>query len=84
VELELKYTVSEFRTRVRDNGFGIQPHVLQAGRAGHWGLAGMRERATRIGGLLKISSSVTAGTEIHLSVPGRIAFQPSPADRNWE
>lgn len=77
VELELKYTVSEFHTRIRDNGFGINPHVLQAGREGHWGLSGMRERATRIGGRLNISSRVTVGTEIHLSVPGRIAFQPS-------
>ena len=60
--------------RVRDNGCGIDPQVLSAGRAGHWGLTGMQERAMRIGGLLKISSSAIAGTEVQLSVPGSVAF----------
>ena len=60
--------------RIRDNGHGIDPQVLDKGRDGHWGLAGMRERATRIGGLLKILSSATAGTEVQLSIPSTIAF----------
>jgi signal transduction histidine kinase len=59
---------SDLRMNVRDNGCGIDPQVLHTGREGHWGLAGMRERATRLGGLLKISSSAT-GTEIELSLP---------------
>jgi len=32
-------------------------------------LAGMRERATKIGGRLEILSRATEGTEIQLSVP---------------
>jgi PAS domain S-box-containing protein len=68
VELELEYSDSALRMWVRDNGCGIDPRVLDAGRSGHWGLAGMRERATRLGGLLTISSSAT-GTEIELSLP---------------
>ena len=68
VELELEYSDTELRIRIRDNGCGIDPQVLEKGRNEHWGLAGMRERATRIGGLLKISSSAT-GTEIALSLP---------------
>jgi signal transduction histidine kinase len=63
--------------RVRDNGCGIDPQVLQSGREGHWGLAGMRERTAKIGGLLKISSGA-AGTEVQLSIPSGIAFQLSP------
>jgi len=59
----------------RDNGRGIDPQVLEKGRDGHWGLAGMRERATKIGGQLKILTSPTAGTEVQLSIPGRIAFR---------
>ena len=31
------------RARIRDNGCGIDPRMLDAGREGHWGLAGMRE-----------------------------------------
>jgi signal transduction histidine kinase len=60
--------------RVRDNGCGIDPQVLGPGRAGHWGLTGMRERAMRIGGLLNISSSSSAGTEVQVSVPRSVAF----------
>ena len=69
VELELEYSESELRMRIRDNGCGIEPRVLEKGRHGHWGLTGMRERATRIGGLLEILSSAAAGTEVQLSLP---------------
>ncbi|HZW95096.1 MAG TPA: PAS domain S-box protein [Candidatus Eremiobacteraceae bacterium] len=68
VEVELEYADSELRMRIRDNGCGVGPRVLETGREGHWGLAGMRERATRLGGLLKVFSSAT-GTEIELSLP---------------
>ena len=49
--------------------------MLEKGVKGHWGLAGMRERAERISGQFKISSSATAGTQILLSVPAQVAFQ---------
>jgi len=77
IDLELEYTDRNLTMRVRDNGRGIDQQVLYAGRKGHWGLTGMRERATRIGGLLKISSSATGGTEIQLSIPSDVAFQLS-------
>jgi PAS domain S-box-containing protein len=75
VECELEYADQDLQMRVRDNGVGIDPQVLHNGREGHWGLAGMRERAAKIGGLLNISSSASTGTEVRLSVPSRIAFQ---------
>jgi PAS domain S-box-containing protein len=78
IEFELEYADHELRMRISDNGCGIGPLALQSGREGHWGLAGMRERATRIGGLLTISSSATKETEVQLSIPGDIAFQLSP------
>jgi hypothetical protein len=39
-----------------------------------------QERATRIGGPLKISSSATAGTEVQLSIPGGVAFKTLSID----
>jgi PAS domain S-box-containing protein len=69
IELELAYSDSELHVQIRDNGCGIDPHMLETGRDGHWGLAGMRERATRIGGVLTILSSPAAGTEVQLSIP---------------
>jgi len=68
--------------RVRDDGRGIAPRMLDAGREGHWGLAGMSERATKIGGLFKISSSATDGTEAQLSVASEVAFQRSSPDHS--
>jgi len=82
VEFELEYADSDLRMRVRDNGSGIDPQVLRTGRDGHWGLAGMRERAAKIGGLLNISSSEAAGTEIQVSIPSGIAFELSPTDHS--
>jgi len=82
VELELEYSDTELRIRVRDNGCGIDRQVLEKGRDGHWGLAGMRERATRIGGVLKISSSPAAGTEVELAIPTTIASELSLPHRS--
>jgi signal transduction histidine kinase len=73
IDLELEYTSCGLTMRVLDDGCGMDPQVLDEGRKGHWGLTGMRERAARIGGLLKIFSSSSAGTEIQLSVPTRFA-----------
>jgi len=72
VEVELEYSDDGMSLRIRDNGCGIDPLVLERGRDDHWGLAGMRERAARINGQLKVSSSATAGTEVQLSVPGAL------------
>jgi PAS domain S-box-containing protein len=77
VELELEYSDNELRMRVRDNGCGIDTQVLEKGRAGHWGLASMRERAMRLGGLVEVLSSPTAGTEVRLCIPCSIALESS-------
>jgi signal transduction histidine kinase len=75
IEVEITYDHSHLRLRVRDDGVGINQDVLVRGRVGHWGLVGMRERAQKIGGELKIWSQEGAGTEIELSIPGAIAYQ---------
>jgi signal transduction histidine kinase len=73
----LEYHDNQLRILVRDDGHGIDSEVIQSGRDGHWGLSGMRERAERIGASLKVSSSVSGGTEVDLRVPGRTAFESS-------
>jgi PAS domain S-box-containing protein len=74
VECVLEYADNDLHLRIGDDGCGIDPRMLQGGRDGHWGLTGMRERATRIGGVLEISSGA-AGTEVHLSIPTSVAAQ---------
>ena len=78
VELEITYDSRQFRLRVRDNGRGIDPKILEeGGRPGHWGLQGMRERAQKLGGQLKFWSRPETGTEVELTVPGATAYQSS-------
>jgi signal transduction histidine kinase len=75
IEVELEYAPKCFRIVVRDDGRGIDPQVLHAGREGHSGLPGMRKRAERFGARLTAWSSAAAGTEVALSVPNSIAFK---------
>jgi signal transduction histidine kinase len=76
IEVELEYSNKNLRIVVRDDGAGIDEQVLQAGKDGHWGLAGMRERAESIGARLRVWSRQNAGTEVELVIPGHIAFVP--------
>jgi signal transduction histidine kinase len=75
IEAEVEYLANSLRLLVSDDGIGIDTQVLQAGRDGHWGLSGMRERAEMIGARFNVRSRAMAGTEVELTVPGRIAFQ---------
>lgn len=75
IEVELQYAPWRFRIVVRDDGCGIDPQVLHAGREAHWGLPGMRERAEKVGARLTVWSRAAAGTEVALSVPNSIAFE---------
>jgi signal transduction histidine kinase/ligand-binding sensor domain-containing protein len=83
VEVEIRYDHDQFRLRVRDDGRGIDRRVLSGdGAQGHYGLHGMRERATVIGGTLTIWSEVDAGTEMELRLPGNRAYA-APTRSSW-
>ena len=82
IEAEIRYESRQLRVHVRDDGKGIDPEILKAGgRAGHWGLAGMRERAGRFGGKLDFWSEGGAGTETVLTVPAAAAYATSNGGR---
>lgn len=69
--------------RVRDDGRGIDQAVLSgAASEGHYGLRGIRERATQIGGTLTIWSETKAGSELELRVPGSTAHA-TDRRRSW-
>jgi signal transduction histidine kinase/ligand-binding sensor domain-containing protein len=74
IEAEVTYGAREVRLRIRDDGKGIDPRHLEAGRARHWGLTNMRERAQKIGSELNLWSEVGAGTEVELRIPGSVAY----------
>jgi signal transduction histidine kinase/ligand-binding sensor domain-containing protein len=83
VEVEITYDPRQFRLRVRDDGRGIDPSIIEEGRPDHWGLRGMRERAQRIGAQLNLWSRSETGTEVELTVPGATAYQVPGAERKW-
>jgi len=73
--MELIYGHARFRLVVRDDGCGIDPHILRTGRDGHWGLSGMRERAERMGARLHVFSPPVRRDGARALGPGRVAFQ---------
>jgi signal transduction histidine kinase len=76
IEVEIRYDKNQLRLRIRDDGKGIDPKVIEESRRpGHWGLPGVRERAHRIGAQLVFWSETNAGTEVELTVPAGIAYK---------
>jgi signal transduction histidine kinase len=89
IRVRLLYSSSSFELQVRDEGAGISESVQKAGISGHYGLAGMRERAARVGGDLRIISAPGRGTSVRVTIPAARAYQDSgepdtrkPRDRN--
>lgn len=75
VAMTVDYRNSSLCLRIVDDGRGIDPDILEAGhRRGHFGLVGMRERATQLGARFRIESNGRAGTRITVTVPGGVAF----------
>ena len=86
IEAEVTYGDRTLNVRIRDDGHGISTAVLDAGsRPGHFGLTGMRERATKLGGQIEVWSSTGAGTEVDLRIPARVAYRRSrrTSRRRW-
>lgn len=59
---------------VGDDGRGISKEFIAHGRAEHFGLQGMRERAADLGGALIITSCGTGGATVKLTVPGSLIY----------
>jgi signal transduction histidine kinase/streptogramin lyase len=84
IHVEIRYGDRQLQLRVADDGKGIDTQFLGERRpAGHWGLAGMRERAELIGGSLEVWSELGAGTEVELSMPASAAYAASHARRRF-
>jgi signal transduction histidine kinase len=77
VEVHLQYgapggtasTASAVRLDICDDGVGFVPPGAYDGEGGGLGLRGMRERAQRIGGQLRIDSAPGQGTRVSIDVP---------------
>jgi signal transduction histidine kinase len=85
IDVVIETEGAELVLRIRDDGRGIDDAVLRGGgRAGHWGLRGMQERAQSLGGSVAFASRVEGGTDVIVHVPMSRVF-PSRAGwwRRW-
>jgi len=83
IEVEIRYDAHRFRLRVRDDGRGMDARVPgREGRAGHFGLPGIRERAQLIGGNVELWSNVGSGTEVELIIPASAAYDARRSRRS--
>jgi len=75
IEAEVSYGEKQLTVRIRDDGVGLDPAILDRGqRPGHWGIPGIRERAATLGAQLDIWSDQGVGTEIELALAAKIAY----------
>jgi signal transduction histidine kinase len=83
VEVEIAYLAVEFRMRVSDDGDGIDAEIASLGRPGHWGIDSMRERARKIGAVLRILSRPTNGSSVELTIPLELAKEVRRLRFSW-
>jgi signal transduction histidine kinase len=69
IDLRLSYSDREIHLSVRDDGHGFDARATLAAPSDRFGLKCLKERASKIGGSLKIDSSPGAGTCISIGVP---------------
>lgn len=67
LHLSLKKTPEGCEAALRDNGVGFDPARTEG--SSHYGLRGMSERVSKIGGELTVKTAPKKGTEIKITVP---------------
>lgn len=85
IMLRLVYTNRDLAMTIKDDGKGM-PHGEQAaGKEGHWGLAGMRERTARIGGRITLGNAAGGGCAVTVVVAAAVAYRDhvSAFDDSW-
>jgi signal transduction histidine kinase/streptogramin lyase len=69
VDVSLRIESKRLRLSVQDDGRGFEPEIVFASEGGSFGLIGMRERAERIDGELRVESHPGKGTSVEVTVP---------------
>jgi signal transduction histidine kinase len=71
IRLQLEYGTRRVRLVVTDDGRGFVVERNFHAYQGHWGLLGMQERASELGGALSVRSAPGSGTTVTLVLPYR-------------
>jgi signal transduction histidine kinase len=79
IEVKLSSATEALNISIHDDGSGFNRDDAAAPGPGHYGIIGMKERATQIGATLEVATRPGEGTTISLTLPLSI-----PADRHVE
>jgi signal transduction histidine kinase len=66
--VKLRVEAQKLYLRIIDDGSGFEPQDAFSSMGGHFGLIGMRERAERLDGELRLTSQRGKGTEVEVTV----------------
>jgi signal transduction histidine kinase len=70
IDIVAHYGPTIFNLEVRDDGRGFTPEEAEdARREGHYGLSGIQERATSLGGRCDVRARPEGGTTVALELP---------------
>jgi signal transduction histidine kinase/ligand-binding sensor domain-containing protein len=69
IAIKLHADAGKLSLRIQDDGRGFEPQGVFSSHGGHFGLIGMRERAERLGGEMRLASNPGEGTEVEVTVP---------------
>jgi signal transduction histidine kinase len=77
--VEVRFAAEHLELSVRDNGQGFEPPDLPdaLARQGHFGLMGIRERASLYGGQVALRSAPGQGTEVTVRLPYPRPLEPA-------
>jgi len=75
VTVSLAYRPEAVSLEVFDDGRGFDPELIETEKGLAWGLAGMSERASLIGGQLHVESGPGEGTRVKVTVPARVGSE---------
>lgn len=83
VSIRVEYGEKALTVEVRDDGRGFVAAPSTVGEPlSHWGLSGMKERATRVGATCEIEAVPSGGTAVTLRILASRAYE-RPSVRQW-
>ncbi len=74
VNMELQFQGRQVSLQIHDDGIGFIPEKVAGPNEGHFGLLGMSERSSRLGGRFILTSKPGEGTLVRVEIP----LNPSP------
>jgi signal transduction histidine kinase len=74
--INLKYETDSLSLSISDDGRGFQNSERPPALSGHFGIPVMEERARKLGGTLRLQSSIGGGTDVTVRVAFNAMQQP--------